>query len=72
MKVKQLHRVMPLEIREIIDWMTQELKGERFFHLLEPRDQWDIISTLCDNPTEWLDMYNKEDFEPENLPRHEC
>jgi|14BtaG_2_1085337.scaffolds.fasta_scaffold09844_4 hypothetical protein len=69
-QVKQLHRVMPLEVRVLLNYLAEELKGEHFFSDLEPEDQWDVISTLCDNPSEWLAIYDKEDFEPEDLHRH--
>ena len=37
--------------------MAQELKGEDTFSLLAKEDQMDLISMLCDNPTEWWAKY---------------
>ena len=71
MKVKQLHRVKPLEVRVLLNYLAGELKGEHWFSNLVPEDQWDVISTLCDNPSEWLAIYEKEDFEPEDLLRNQ-
>ena len=70
MQVKQIHRIMPLEVRALLNYMAQELKGEDFFSNLVPEDQWDVISSLCDNPSEWWAIYQKEDFEPEDLHRY--
>jgi hypothetical protein len=52
-KVKQLHRVMPEQVEKLLNYMAQELKGEDTFSLLAEEDQMDLISMLCDNPTEW-------------------
>jgi len=70
MQVKQIHRIMPLELRALLNYMAQELKGEDTFSLLVEKDQLDVISMLCDNPSEWWAIYEKEDFEPEDLHRH--
>lgn len=51
--VKQLHRVMPEQVEKLLNYMAQELKGEDTFSLLAEEDQMDLISMLCDNPTEW-------------------
>ena len=57
MKVKQLHRLMPQEVAEVLNYMAQELKGEYTFSLLDKSDQMDVISCLCDNPTLWYETY---------------
>lgn len=56
-KVKQLHRLMPDQVEKLLDFMANELKGEETFNLLDKSDQMDLISCLCDNPTEWWDNY---------------
>ena len=65
MKVKQLHRLMPHEVAEVLNYMAQECKGEDSFSLLEDDDQMDVISLLCDNPTLWYETYK-----PSNLGTH--
>ena len=57
--VKQLHRLMPEQVEKLLNYMAQELKGEDTFSLLAKEDQMDIISMLCDNPTEWWAKYEK-------------
>lgn len=57
MKVKQLHQLKPEQVEKLVDFMAQELKGEDTFSLLDMSDQMDLISCLCDNPTEWWDNY---------------
>jgi hypothetical protein len=58
-QVKQLHRVMPEQVEKILDYLTQHSKGEDSFQLLDECDQHDVISMLCDNPSEWKDKINK-------------
>ena len=58
-KVKQLHRVMPEQVEKILDYLTKHSKGEDSFQLLNDSDQNDVISMLCDNPSEWMDKINK-------------
>ena len=57
--VKQLHRLMPEQVEKLLNYMAQELKGEDTFSLLAEEDQMDVISMLCDNPTEWWANYEK-------------
>ena len=56
-KVKQLHRLMPDQVEKLLDFMANELKGEETFNLLDKSDQMDLISCLCDNPSEWWANY---------------
>ena len=56
-KVKQLHRLMPDQVEKLLDFMANELKGEETFTWLDTYDQMDLISCLCDNPTEWWANY---------------
>ena len=58
-QVKQLHRVMPEQVEKILDYLTKHSKGEDSFKLLDDSDQNDVISMLCDNPSEWKDKINK-------------
>lgn len=44
---------MPEQVEKLLNYMAQELKGEDTFSLLAEEDQMDLISMLCDNPTEW-------------------
>jgi len=57
--VKQLHRLMPEQVEKLLNYMAQEFKGEDTFSLLAKEDQMDLISMLCDNPTEWWAKYEK-------------
>ena len=50
---------MPEQVEKLLNYMAQELKGEDTFSLLAKEDQMDLISMLCDNPTEWWAKYEK-------------
>jgi hypothetical protein len=69
-KVKQLHRLMPDQVEKLLDFMANELKGEETFNLLDKSDQMDLISCLCDNPSEWWAKSYRiinENFDEEHL-----
>ncbi len=50
---------MPEQVEKILDYLTMHSKGEDSFQLLDDSDQNDVISMLCDNPSEWMDKINK-------------
>lgn len=50
---------MPEQVEKILDYLTKHGKGELKFQLLDDSDQNDVISMLCDNPSEWMDKINK-------------
>ena len=53
MEVKQIHCLLPWEVQAILNFMAYEYKGEYAFKILDQEDQMDVISMLCDNPSEW-------------------
>ena len=50
---------MPEQVEKILDYLAYHGKGEDSFKLLDDSDQNDVISMLCDNPSEWKDKINK-------------
>lgn len=60
-QVKSVHRVMPEQVEKILDYLAYHGKGEDSFKLLDDSDQNDVISMLCDNPSEWKDKINNLD-----------
>ena len=54
--VKQVHKLIPNNtIKEILNHIAEHGQGEDSFDLLDEEGQLNVISTLCDNPTEWAD-----------------